>query len=93
LLIDKLPQRVQVKHLIEATSTNDSGDAHFSSHNEDRISTTEIPLISADDIMQLPKGQAFCLLEGGQLYKVRFPLPKNDMVDLPDVAKLMTEIN
>jgi len=34
--------------------------------------------------MQLPKGQAFCLLDGGQLYKVRFPLPKNDMATMPE---------
>jgi hypothetical protein len=41
-------------------------------------------LIAADDLMQLPKGQAFCLLDGGQLYKLRFPLPKNDMASMPD---------
>ncbi|MDV7395250.1 hypothetical protein RZS08_27935, partial [Arthrospira platensis SPKY1] len=28
-----------------------------------------------------PKGQAFALLEGGQLAKLRFPLPKGDAQD------------
>lgn len=88
LLIDKLPQRVQVKDIIQVSSTHDSatltGDAHFLSHNEDRISTSEVPMIASDDLMQLPKGQAFCLLDGGQLYKLRFPLPKNDMANMPE---------
>ena len=27
-------------------------------------------------MLNLPKGQAFCLLEGGKLYKLRMPLPQ-----------------
>jgi len=97
LLIDKLPQRVQIKELIQASSANDTvtltDGAHFTSHNEDRIVTSEVPLIASDDLMQLPKGQAFCLLDGGKLYKLRFPLPKNDMVNMPEaVEKIVEEI-
>jgi len=88
LLTDKLPQRVQVKEIVHASSANDATSltdgSHFTSHNEDRIVTTEVPLISSDDLMQLPKGQAFCLLDGGQLYKVRFPLPKQGKVNMPE---------
>jgi len=88
LLIDKLPQCVKVKEVVQASGTNDASTliegTHFSSHTEDRVTTTEVPLISSDDLMQLPKGHAFCLLEGGQLYKVRFPHPKNDMQDMPE---------
>ncbi len=88
LLIDKLPQRVPVKNRVQGSSAHDTtnlaDEMHFSSHTEDRIVTTDVPLISTDDVMQLPKGQAFCLLDGGQLYKVRFPLPKNDMHAMPD---------
>ena len=47
----------------------------FTSRNEDRISVTETPLINPSDIMALPKGQAFALLEGGHLWKIRMPLP------------------
>lgn len=96
LLIDKLPQRVQIKEIVQASSANDTasltGEAHFTSHNEDRIVTAEVPLISSDDLMQLPKGQAFCLLDGGQLYKLRFPLPKNDMADMPEAVEEIVEL-
>ena len=95
LLTDKLPQRVQVRDIIQASSANDAPTlleaTHFSSHTEDRITTTEVPLISSDDLMQLPKGQAFCLLDGGQLYKVRFPLPKNDMALMSESVELIVE--
>ncbi|MCW5588120.1 MAG: type IV conjugative transfer system coupling protein TraD [Legionellales bacterium] len=93
LLTDKLPQRVQVKDMVQSSGASDASTltegAHFSSHTEDRITTTEVPLISSDDLMQLPKGQAFCLLEGGQLYKVRFPLPKNDMEAMPESVEAL----
>lgn len=95
LLTDKLPQRVQVRDVIQASSANDAAtlteSTHFSSHTEDRITVTEVPLISSDDLMQLPKGQAFCLLDGGQLYKVRFPLPKNDMALMSESVEKMVE--
>lgn len=94
LLTDKLPQRVQVKEIVHASSANDAASLaegnHFTSHSEDRITTTDVPLISSDDLMQLPKGQAFCLLDGGKLYKVRFPLPKNDMNEMSDIAQIMS---
>ena len=32
-------------------------------------------MLSPSDLVQLPKGQAFALLHGGQLYKIRMPLP------------------
>jgi hypothetical protein len=33
------------------------------------------PMLGAADLVQLPKGQAFALIGGGQLYKLRVPLP------------------
>ena len=88
LLTDKLPQKVSIKSVLHSSSAQDSSTLsqgqHFSSHTEDRITTQEVPLISNEDLMQLPKGQAFCLLDGGQLYKVRFPLPKDDMNHMPE---------
>lgn len=32
-------------------------------------------MLSPSDLVQLPKGQAFALIHGGQLYKIRIPLP------------------
>jgi len=49
----------------------------FKSRNEDRISVSEVPMLTAADMVTLPKGQAFALLEGGQLWKIRIPLPDN----------------
>ncbi|MBX9706094.1 MAG: type IV conjugative transfer system coupling protein TraD [Gammaproteobacteria bacterium] len=95
LLTDKLPQRVQVRDSLQASSANDAATltdgAHFSSHTEDRVTTSEVPLISSNDLIELPKGQAFCLLDGGQLYKVRFPFPKNDMKDMPENVEAIVD--
>jgi hypothetical protein len=35
-------------------------------------------MLEQNDVLNLPKGQAFALLEGGKLYKLRMPLPKMD---------------
>src|SRR3546814_15666588 len=44
----------------------------------DRISTTSVPLIEPAHVVALPKGQCFALIEGGNLWKVRMPLPAPD---------------
>jgi hypothetical protein len=33
-------------------------------------------MLSPSDLVQLPKGQAFALIHGGQLHKIRMPLPE-----------------
>ncbi len=58
------------------SDTNDPGDfADFASRNEDRITTESAPMLAPSDLVQLPKGQAFALIHGGQLHKIRMPLP------------------
>ena len=32
-------------------------------------------MLTPADLVNLPKGQAFALINGGQLYKIRMPLP------------------
>ena len=54
-------------------------------------------MLQTSDLINLPKGQAFALLEGGQLYKIRLPLPLPDPnLDVPSdlvaVAEKMREI-
>ncbi|HHS8513637.1 hypothetical protein [Klebsiella oxytoca] len=39
------------------------------------MSSVQVPLLKPASLVQLPKGQAFALLEGGQLWKLRIPLP------------------
>jgi conjugative coupling factor TraD (TOL family) len=61
------------------TSHGDEG-VYYRSTNEDRFSHNEQRIIEQNDVLNLPKGQAFCLLEGGKLYKLRMPLPKKSNV-------------
>ena len=78
LLTSQLPA-VRLVSTIASSSvsdTNDPGDfADFASRNEDRITSEGAAMLSPSDLVQLPKGQAFALLHGGQLYKIRMPLP------------------
>lgn len=93
LLTDQLPM-VRVVSTIASSSvsdTNDPGDfADFASRNEDRISSEAAAMLSPGDLVQLPKGQAFALLHGGQLYKLRVPLPEASSNDslLPSVVQI-----
>ena len=61
--------------------------------NEDRVQTKSVPMIEACDIRDLPIGQAFLLVNGGELYKIRLPLPVNDGLAPDDVMQIMHEIN
>ncbi len=76
-LTQGLPE-VEVAALTAVSGATDAAGegtgVDFVSRNEDRIATQSVPLISPSDVMALPKGQAFALLEGGQLWKVRMPL-------------------
>ena len=78
LLTDQLPDVRIVSTIISSSvsDTNDPADfADFASRNEDRITTESVPMLAPSDLVQLPKGQAFALIRGGQLYKIRMPLP------------------
>ena len=39
---------------------------------------SSVPMIEPSHVVGLPKGQCFALLQGGQLWKVRMPLPAPD---------------
>ncbi len=90
----------EVTTIMEVSGVNDSADpsssVDFTSKNEDRISVTEMPMISPATVMALPKGQAFALLEGGNLWKIRMPLPSkldDDLIpkNLQEISKEMTK--
>lgn len=66
----------------------------FATQNEDRITIATAPMITASDLVSLPKGQAFALIEGGQLYKIRMPykIPENDTSipqNISEIARIM----
>ena len=78
LMTSQLPEVRVVSTIVSSSvsDTNDPGDfADFASRNEDRITTESAPMLSPSDLVQLPKGQAFALIHGGQLHKIRMPLP------------------
>ena len=86
MLIGQLP-KVPILRVLPSSSANDTSHGedgiYFRSSNEDRLTHSEQPLIDRNDVLNLPKGQAFCLLEGGKLYKLRMPLPTHTIVDIP----------
>lgn len=81
LLTDQLPQ-VKVTDVMSVSGANDSSDptsgVDFTSKNEDRQSKVSVDMIGVHDIIKLPKGQAFALIHGGELWKIRMPLPEAD---------------
>lgn len=91
-LTEQLPQ-VQVAQLTTVTSARDSSEVdtetHFTSTNEDRITTENVPLLSPSELIALPKGQAFLFTEGN-LFKVRIPFSHTDD-SLPDALESIAE--
>ncbi|MCW5270879.1 conjugative transfer system coupling protein TraD [Pseudomonas aeruginosa] len=81
LLTRQLP-KVEVYTTTIVSGATDSSDIRgatdFTSNTQDRISMSSVPMIEPSHIVGLPKGQCFALLQGGQLWKVRMPLPAPD---------------
>ena len=62
-----------------ATDSSEPGSGvEFTSSNSDRITEAETDILTPADLVQLPKGQAFALLDGGKLFKLRLPLAGAD---------------
>lgn len=63
--------------------------------NEDRISAERVPMLTASDLTQAFQAQAFALIDGGQLYKIRIPLlDENDDAFMPkDLDSLVQELD
>jgi len=97
LMTNQLPD-VRVISTILASSVTDANDpsdfSDFASRNEDRITTENAPTLAPSDLVQLPKGQAFALIHGGQLYKLRIPLPdaQGDALMPADLAEIGRDI-
>lgn len=81
LLVKMLPQVGVVDHtqvsMVNDTPHGENG-VYFNTTNEDRVQTSSVPMIDVNDVISLPKGQAFILVSGGELYKLRIPLPLNN---------------
>ncbi|MDN8554959.1 type IV conjugative transfer system coupling protein TraD [Citrobacter werkmanii] len=72
-------------------SSDPQSQSDFISNTQDRVSALSVPLLEPAALIQLPKGQAFALLEGGQLWKIRLPLPVAEEDGLPEHIQQLTE--
>ncbi|MEL4887307.1 type IV conjugative transfer system coupling protein TraD [Pectobacterium betavasculorum] len=81
LLTRQLP-KVEVYSTTIVSGATDSSDIRgatdFTSNTQDRISMSSVPMIEPSQVVGLPKGQCFALLQGGNLWKIRMPLPAPD---------------
>ncbi len=95
ILTDQLPKvRLYTKIAESRTTDNNDPDTEvdFVSQNADRLSEQDADMVNPADLVALPKGQAFALIEGGQLYKLRLPLPGKDAslpTTMDDVYQIM----
>ena len=91
-LVEQVPN-YDVTELAESSSVSDSSQTEspvsFTSSLSARVAVRSVHGIEASDLMRLPKGEAFALLAGGSIWKLRFPLigdlpacrPANEMAD------------
>ena len=93
LLAEQVPE-VDVVHLTPMSGVTDTAaqgtGVDFTSRNDDIITTTKVALIKAADILELPQGQAYALLEGNRRFKIRIPLA--DSRDDPFVPESLRKV-
>ena len=93
LLAEQVPQ-VDVVHITPSTGVSDSAadgsGVDFTSRNVDIVTSTKVPMIQPADILGLPQGQAFALLEGNRRFKLRIPMPRKD--DDPFVPESIRQV-
>lgn len=97
LLTDQLHKVTILQSMVTSSftdSSNPDDDKAFTSNTGERISQKEVPLLDVANITNLPKGQAFILMNGSTLYKVRMPLPAIDDEDLipPSMQALLDDM-
>ena len=80
LLLDPLAdlpsERIVIRDL--HSDAQKEGGGGFSSRSGTEARAVAQPLVQESDLMSLPKGEAFALLSGGSLYKLRIPLIADD---------------
>ncbi|MCP5135398.1 MAG: type IV conjugative transfer system coupling protein TraD [Gammaproteobacteria bacterium] len=91
--LTNLVPEVEVDKLTTRTTAQDNPSPEtgvdFTSGVMGQVGQEDVAAVAAYDLTQLPKGQAFALLEGGKLTKLRFPLVESD-ADLPDNFQAVT---
>lgn len=95
ILTNQLPKVEVLSHMLVSGSADGSHAddlIHFTASAEDRFTKREIPMIQPADLVQLPKGQAFALVEGGQLLKLRLPLAAEDSLMPPNLETIAADM-
>lgn len=93
ILTSRIAQ-VTIKDIIPDTGATDSpgSGTGFRSSNKDTLQNKEVPLVSDNDITNLPIGQAYAELEGAKIWKLRFPLPgKEGDVAVPESIQVLVD--
>ena len=95
LMTKQLP-KVKVRSITTNSGASDSNSlsstVDFESKTQDSISGTEVPLLGPNDLFTLPRGQAFALLDGGQLWKLRLPMPDQGQSPNTDVNQIFEQL-
>ncbi|MBL8511656.1 MAG: type IV conjugative transfer system coupling protein TraD [Betaproteobacteria bacterium] len=97
-LLTRAVPEVEVRSLVPSSGASDANDpadfAEFSSRTEDRVVREMVPMLTTADIISLPKGQAFVRMNGGQVFKIRLPLPdaSKDSFMPPNLAAVATDM-
>lgn len=93
-LVDQVPKFDVLEHA-ESASVADSSQAEsdvaFTSSASERISARSVPGIEPSDLMRLPKGEGYALLDGGSIWKIRIPLIEDDS-ESKTVVEIMKEL-
>lgn len=93
-LVEQVPA-FDVIELAESASVADSSQAQsdvaFTSSSSERMSARSVAGLNASDLMRLPKGEAFALLDGGTIWKLRIPLLEDPGDDM-SVLDIMSEV-
>ncbi len=93
ILTEQLKETTIYQQTRMSAATDDAtpgSGQEFGSQTRDQLTKIATPMLSINDIISLPKGQAFCLIEGGHLYKIRLPLPSPED-DLPKNLREMAD--
>ncbi|CBL45400.1 conserved hypothetical protein [gamma proteobacterium HdN1] len=94
-MLTKRLRQVDVAHAMDVSGASDVSDpdanTSFSSRTEQRVTSQRVERVHPNDVLRLPKGQAFAMTDGGTLSKIRLPLP--DPADLADLPRTLQDMS
>jgi hypothetical protein len=71
-------ETVKVRSIIPSTMAQSHSNGETSVSNTDVVVETNSKIVVENDLISLPKGQAFVLKNGGEIHKIRIPLIELD---------------